>query len=304
MTGTHVAGRPHPSVGLRAIETSYAGHRFRSRSEARWAVFFDHLRIEWKYEHEGFETPDGFRYLPDFFLPSIGVFAEVKGGLVTTADSEKMLRFVYDAPYDATGLLLLGDIPDQRIPGPHHVLATNGHHGRHPRNRVEKYDVCVVGDNHGGYELCPVGWPRLSYLAPDGSFGAPDDPHDWEVARHWPITNHASVSRGWEAARSARFEHGESPTLTTAVVYDRCSDIRLIADVQRVVGNTDALHLSDVVVRLAELRPGLYGTLSPRSLGSQLRSAGVPVGNVYVAAKPRRHSVGAGVRRLHLQEQP
>ena len=48
-----------------AIETSYGGARFRSRLEARWAVFFDEMLIEWEYEPEGYETPDG-RYLPDF----------------------------------------------------------------------------------------------------------------------------------------------------------------------------------------------------------------------------------------------
>lgn len=52
---------------IKAIETSYAGCRFRSRLEARWAVFFDHMQIPWEHEPEGFETPDG-RYLPDFRL--------------------------------------------------------------------------------------------------------------------------------------------------------------------------------------------------------------------------------------------
>lgn len=301
MAGTYVVDRPHPGAGLRAIETTYAGCRFRSRLEARWAVFFDHLRIAWKYEHQGFETPDGLRYLPDFFLPAMRIFAEVKGGLVTTTDSEKMLRFVYDAPYDATGLLLLGDIPDPRLAGPHHVLATNGYHGRHPRNRVEKYDVCFVGDRTGGHELCPVGWPRLSYLGPDSGFGPPDDPHDWTVTRCRAVTNDSSVSNGWAVARSARFEHGESPT---TVAYDECPDIRLVADVRRVFEHTDALHLADIVLRLTELRPGLYGTLSPRSLGAQLRSAGVRISSVYVPTKPRRISVGKGVKRVHLQEQP
>src|SRR5687767_5536541 len=47
------------------IETYYAGHRFRSRLEARWAVFFDHLGIRWEYEPEGFQTSAG-PYLPDF----------------------------------------------------------------------------------------------------------------------------------------------------------------------------------------------------------------------------------------------
>jgi len=49
------------------IETDYAGYRFRSRLEARWAVFFDKIGIPWEYEAEGYETPLG-RYLPDFRL--------------------------------------------------------------------------------------------------------------------------------------------------------------------------------------------------------------------------------------------
>lgn len=65
---------------MKAIETYYKGYRFRSRLEARWAVFFDTLRIQWEYETEGFEMDDGTRYLPDFYLPTFdgGMFAEVK----------------------------------------------------------------------------------------------------------------------------------------------------------------------------------------------------------------------------------
>lgn len=53
--------------GPKAIETRYAGCRFRSRLEARWAVFFDAMGFEWEYEPEGFELSTG-RYLPDFRL--------------------------------------------------------------------------------------------------------------------------------------------------------------------------------------------------------------------------------------------
>jgi hypothetical protein len=53
---------------VKAIETAYKGYRFRSRLEARWAVFFDALGIVWEYEKEGFELPSG-RYLPDFWIP-------------------------------------------------------------------------------------------------------------------------------------------------------------------------------------------------------------------------------------------
>jgi hypothetical protein len=52
---------------IKAIETSYKGYRFRSRLEARWAVFFDAAGIKWEYEPEGFDI-DGTLYLPDFRL--------------------------------------------------------------------------------------------------------------------------------------------------------------------------------------------------------------------------------------------
>src|SRR5262245_27464288 len=64
-------------TALKAIETRYKGYRFRSRLEARWAVFFDSLKIPWVYEPEGFDI-NGIWYLPDFFLPTFEVYAEVK----------------------------------------------------------------------------------------------------------------------------------------------------------------------------------------------------------------------------------
>ena len=64
---------------MKAIETTYKGYRFRSRLEARWAVFFDTLGIEWEYEKEGFEFDDGTRYLPDFWLPGLQCWIEIKG---------------------------------------------------------------------------------------------------------------------------------------------------------------------------------------------------------------------------------
>ncbi len=65
---------------IKAIETKYKGYRFRSRLEARWAVYFDALGIEWEYEYEGFELSNGSRYLPDFHLPSFNgeMWCEVK----------------------------------------------------------------------------------------------------------------------------------------------------------------------------------------------------------------------------------
>jgi len=64
-------------IGLQPIETRYKGYRFRSRLEARWAVFFDAAGIEWEYEPEGFRIGDA-PYLPDFWLSKLEFFVEVK----------------------------------------------------------------------------------------------------------------------------------------------------------------------------------------------------------------------------------
>lgn len=59
------------------IDTEYKGYFFRSRLEARWAVFFEKMGWFWRYEVEGFKLPSG-NYLPDFYFPDIDVYAEVK----------------------------------------------------------------------------------------------------------------------------------------------------------------------------------------------------------------------------------
>ena len=63
---------------IKALETLYSGTRFRSRTEARWAVFFDAMGLRWQYEPEGYDLGDGLWYLPDFFLPDLDMFVEVK----------------------------------------------------------------------------------------------------------------------------------------------------------------------------------------------------------------------------------
>jgi hypothetical protein len=42
-----------PNQALTPIPTRYKGYHFRSRLEARWAVFFDALGLRWQYEVEG-----------------------------------------------------------------------------------------------------------------------------------------------------------------------------------------------------------------------------------------------------------
>lgn len=63
---------------LQPIETHHNGYVFRSRLEARWAVFWDALGVTYDYEPEGVLLEDGTKYLPDFWLPDIKLWVEIK----------------------------------------------------------------------------------------------------------------------------------------------------------------------------------------------------------------------------------
>lgn len=76
---------------MKPIDTIYNGYRFRSRLEARWAVFFDKMGIPFEYENEGYDL-DGLWYLPDFWIPCWNAFVEIKPGEMTEEEIEKCRR--------------------------------------------------------------------------------------------------------------------------------------------------------------------------------------------------------------------
>ncbi len=63
---------------IKAIDTYYNNNYFRSRLEARWAVYFDALKTKWEYEQEGYDLGEEGWYLPDFYLPEHKIYAEIK----------------------------------------------------------------------------------------------------------------------------------------------------------------------------------------------------------------------------------
>jgi hypothetical protein len=63
---------------IQTIPTTYNGIKYRSRLEARWAVFFNELGIKHRYEFEGFSLENKEYYLPDFYLPDYSIYCEVK----------------------------------------------------------------------------------------------------------------------------------------------------------------------------------------------------------------------------------
>jgi hypothetical protein len=78
---------------IKAIETKYSGRYFRSRLEARWAVWFTEMGIKWEYEIVGMDL-DGERYLPDFFLPEFDWHIEIKPMEISRMEAARLGRIV------------------------------------------------------------------------------------------------------------------------------------------------------------------------------------------------------------------
>jgi hypothetical protein len=103
---------------IKAIPTTYAGTRFRSRLEARWAAFFDLAGLEWEYE-----PCDMDGWCPDFALMVNGaaVYAEVKPVALIKRDFPECLKLPDDPAFGKAKrhwkkvwVLLLGSMPQTR----------------------------------------------------------------------------------------------------------------------------------------------------------------------------------------------
>ena len=97
---------------MKVIETEYKDYLFRSRLEARWAVFFDACGIRWEYEPEGIILSDGSWYLPDFYLPDFHCYFEVKRNSAKgTDEGEKAIWKISNGQWtdDWAGIIAFGD---------------------------------------------------------------------------------------------------------------------------------------------------------------------------------------------------
>ena len=184
---------------IRAIETVYNGYRFRSRLEARWAVFFDTIGAKWEYEPEGFELKDGTYYLPDFLLHDVqgrgsfddtfDIYIEIKGKM---ADSDLHKIKLFPLP-----IVVFGQIPDARW---RDYIAFDG-----KRYRYWEFDFSK--DNNDDFYNLEFSEGDYYWTQPKARKGGglvldyPDDPYDF--------VDDDLTEKGFTKAKQARFEHGE-----------------------------------------------------------------------------------------------
>jgi hypothetical protein len=175
---------------LTPILTFYNGYRFRSRTEARWAVFFDALGIICEYEKEGYKLDGAGYYLPDFWLPELDCFIEVKGESPKkdslefrkckqlAVESGKNVYMVFNCqPYT----VIHGDYGDIKFLG---------------SNRYFYPD----GDSDGRYS---IGYCASGHYA----FGL--DGKSCDYCGNWMEPKTEELINAYNKARSARFEFGE-----------------------------------------------------------------------------------------------
>lgn len=196
---------------LKPITTYYKGYKFRSRLEARWAVFFDACGVKWEYEPEGFDLGDGLYYLPDFLLRGVqlrgyvgDLWVEVKGQM-TEESARKILAF--------SGVNDESDDPDHN-------------------EFVVKRPILVVGPIPDGENMAQIdfsvqdaaytdeGWfdaNMFNFFTVDGDYYAAH-PGINTSGRFELFGDDSSqlydqdelrTERAYRAARCARFEHGE-----------------------------------------------------------------------------------------------
>lgn len=164
---------------MKAIQTFYKGYHFRSRTEARWAVFFAALDLKFEYEKEGFDL-NGQRYLPDFFLPNYRTVSYDQGK--TWARESMWIEVKGEYPTD-----------DERAKA--RLLA----------KQSEQICYIVIGQPD---DDC---W--MLEFHPDHINPEPDE--YWLFDQRSPFCNYEG-NHQWNAmltARAARFEFGQTPGL-------------------------------------------------------------------------------------------
>ena len=204
-------------AGIRPIETVYNGYRFRSRLEARWAVFFDAAGIPYEYEPEGFVLGNGTAYLPDFYLPWFRAFVEIKPKSISEYDADiaedKCFNLIADKPGNIA-LLCKGDPVDMEMT----IICSK--YEESIQQYVPWIDSAVWVEGAEGYDWVENDKAYIPFMTTKHYIGLAVGPEkDADKSFNPEFLMQRSRLTGWRSqlekyrarGREARFEHGETP---------------------------------------------------------------------------------------------
>lgn len=199
---------------IKPIETVAYGCRFRSKLEARFAVFLTELGVTWQYEPQGFHMPSG-PYAPDFFLPLLdgGTWIEVKpygpgsyfGWGVDSAlgipkvDDSRLDEFADYMQSEGQSFYVAHGIPSDQLMDGWAKYSAEG----------------MLEAPWDPFMWCICGCGKTVGIEFDGRgdrircrhAGCSRSPHGDKGYSH----DHPRIRAAAAAARAARFEHGEAP---------------------------------------------------------------------------------------------
>lgn len=193
-------------MNIKPIETVYNGYRFRSRLEARWAVFFDAAGIKYQYEPEGYVFEDGTKYLPDFFLPDFKIYCEIKPS--REMDDGKAEKFAF-TPESAGVLVCYGQPSDHDLRFMTFYESNDGGGGCYDSDYM---DIMITEYLDGSGPCIYIKDGRTERVFYEASRVGCDYEMIGSVA-DWNVFEYAEI-----AARQARFEHGEKPNVRSVSV--------------------------------------------------------------------------------------
>lgn len=225
---------------IKAIETRYAGCLFRSRLEARWAVFLDALGIRWDYEPQGFVL-DGVHYLPDFFLHRQQCWLEIKPRATETKEDWRLCKLLAEGTGKPVYMLQdelcpLGFDQDENVIGSHRGWHPPGVGYAEFKKEAEFMDGCctwgqcarcgLISIDHCGQHFvctCVCSGPDVitkHRIFAGGIKGVENYCKDckgylWADKPFFPHETHKDdhsdrLLDAYTAAKSARFEFGQS----------------------------------------------------------------------------------------------
>jgi len=154
---------------MNALPTFYKKIKFRSRTEARWAVFFDLIEFKRDYENQGYKLDDGECYLPDFelTLPNGNeLYIEVKPENFDKFENSQYVHKLHSfANESGKDLVILQGNPKCR---PYDVIRPNINQGG---------SLGFFQDYDPYFRICDAYW--MGYVRFDNNTGAPEI--SWEM---------------------------------------------------------------------------------------------------------------------------